>query len=244
MRTSHRGQTENWLLLKCFNGKIWPLRCFSRKIDSFYPCVTNEKARNTLVILKKWQTSVLCVCKKGLGKVKNRNTLVFISNAIDHVEKCSFAPTAPDRSHWRSLWHLALRHLTVWRSVHFQTPVLSVERQGPPRLSIREGGRERERGGGGAALCRQVDFHRGWMYIQPSPWWRKELWRSAHFQTSVLSVERRDLLDCPLESERERGGSGALSSGRLPQRMDVHPTLSLVKKNSQFRKIRLFISKA
>lgn len=143
MRTSHIGQTENWLLLKCFNGKIWPLRCFSRKIDSFYRCVTNEKARNTLVILKKWQTSVLCVCKKGLGKVKNRNTLVFISNAIDHVEKCSFAPTAPDRSHWRSLWHLALRHLTVWRSVHFQTPVLSVERQGPPRLSIREGGRER-----------------------------------------------------------------------------------------------------
>lgn len=174
MRTSHRGQTENWLLLKCFNGKIWPLRCFSRKIDSFYPCVTNKKARNTLVILKKWQTSVLCVCKKGLGKVKNRNTLVFISNAIDHVEKCSFAPTAPDRSHWRSLWHLALRHLTVWRSVHFQTPVLSVERQGPPRLSIREGGREREGG----------------------------------------------------------GGSGTLSSGWLPQRMDVHPTIPLVKKRT------------
>lgn len=49
----------------------WTTDSYTRSTEA-----SPTEKQNTVVILKKWQTSLLCVCKKGLGKVKNRNTLV------------------------------------------------------------------------------------------------------------------------------------------------------------------------
>lgn len=46
-----------------------------------------------------------------------------------------------------------------------------------------------------AARCRQVDFHRGWTYIQPSPWRRK-----SHSLETYAWLFQRGLI-CPLHSD-------------------------------------------
>lgn len=66
-----------------------------------------------------WQTSLLCVCKKGLGKVKNRNTLLWIVILLTVYKNWLLSQELQPPSwlqQWRSLWHLACFLFALWVS--------------------------------------------------------------------------------------------------------------------------------
>lgn len=64
-----------------------------------------------------WQTSLLCVCKKGLGKVKNRNTLLWIVILLTVYKNVLLSKELQPPcwlEQWRSLWHLASVCVPLW----------------------------------------------------------------------------------------------------------------------------------